>query len=516
MNNMQFAPIKETLSSEQMQQQMIQMRQQMQEQEKMLKQMGGSTMPQGQGGGAMSKNFNPMQSFNLDVNVTSECNLACTYCSEGESCGLSSQYQEKTEMTPEDIEKTVRSLDMDRYRDININWWGGEPFANFLFCKDIMKRLADTQKVCFMFYTNGTYLKKYKKQLIELRDMLGNRLDMPMQSRLHIQVSFDGEPVNTMERRTKAGESEKLSKTVYATYKDLKAEGFSIGIKAVISSRNFKYLFDVWKWHYDNGEAYGPTPDTHSTDPDRIDGAVKEEEYIGHLKDLRGNLMKIVKYSIDHDINLEDHFRWFRKEKQNCASGINYLSIDLDGKTYPCHGCMYRQREDHVRGDLNESGMQMQKFVDETTALYRSYLDEFRTDGTLACNTCTADFCLKCPAGSFDAADAKFGEEQDAGKKWQNHPANHQLCQVWKTLEPVSKAWRTMWIKKNPNSIRMMNRQVNYSQGHNLEVNSIGQQAPVISVLSKETTPETARNAGSVFDISKLPKRAETTRREYA
>ena len=73
-----------------------------------------------------------------------------------------------------------------------------------------------------------------------------------------------------------------------------------------------------------------------------------------------------------------------------------------------------------------------------------------------------------------------------------------------------------MWIKKNPNSIRMMNRQVNYSQGHNLEVNSIGQQVPVISVLSKETTPETARNAGSVFDISKLPKRAETTRREYA
>ena len=44
--------------------------------------------------------FNPMQSFNFDVNVTSECNLACTYCSEGESCGLSSAFQEPTEMTP--------------------------------------------------------------------------------------------------------------------------------------------------------------------------------------------------------------------------------------------------------------------------------------------------------------------------------------------------------------------------------------------------------------------------------
>jgi hypothetical protein len=177
---------------------------------------------------------------------------------------------------------------------------------------------------------------------------------------------------------------------------------------------------------------------------------------------------------------------------------------------------MYRQREDHVRGDLMESGMQMQKFVDETTSLYRSYLDEFRTDGTLACNTCTADFCLKCPAGSFDAADAKFGEEQDAGKKWQNHPANHQLCQVWKTLEPVSKAWRTLWIKKNPDSIIMMNRPGNYSQGHNLEVNSIEQQTPVISGLSKEPTSETAKNIGAVFNISSLPKRSETTESKYA
>jgi len=67
-----------------------------------------------------------------------------------------------------------------------------------------------------------------------------------------------------------------------------------------------------------------------------------------------------------------------------------------------------------------------------------------------------------------------------------------------------------MWIKKNPQSMRMMNRPVNYSQGHNLEVNAIEQQAPVISVLSKETTPETARNAGAVFDISKLHKKYNT------
>jgi len=62
----------------------------------------------------------------------------------------------------------------------------------------------------------------------------------------------------------------------------------------------------------------------------------------------------------------------------------------------------------------------------------------------------------------------------------------------------------------------MMNRPGNYSQGHNLEVNSIEQQTPVISGLSKEPTSETAKNIGAVFNISSLPKRSETTESKYA
>ena len=390
--------------------------------------------------GAMP-NFNPMQSFNFDVNVTSYCNLACTYCSEGESCGLSSAFQEPTEMTPEQVVEAVRGLDYNRYKDINVYWWGGEPFANYHFTSTCMKMLKDDRKVNFMYYTNGTYLKKYKKQLTQIREMLGKRVDYPWQDRLHIQISFDGEPINTKERRTKKGESAKLSQSVLSIYDEMKQDGFSVGMKPTISSRNFKYLFDVWKWHHDRGEFYGPTPDTHSVDPDRPEGAVPAEEFAQHMADLRKNLMMIVKYCVDNNIKLEESFRWFKREKQNCSAGINYLSLDLDGKTYPCHGCMYRQRDDHFRGDIKENSLQ--KLVDESTSLYTSYLNNFKTDTTLACNSCTADFCLKCPAGSYDASDTKYKEKTD-GEKWQDHTANHQLCTVWKTLEPVSKAYRQL------------------------------------------------------------------------
>ena len=115
---------------------------------------GGWTPPQQQQNDGSMPGFNPMRSFNFDVNVTSECNLACTYCSEGESCGLSSAFQEPTEMTPTQVVEAVRTLDYNKYKDINVYWWGGEPFANFHFTRTAMKLLKDDKKVNFIFYTN--------------------------------------------------------------------------------------------------------------------------------------------------------------------------------------------------------------------------------------------------------------------------------------------------------------------------------------------------------------------------
>ena len=91
-----------------------------------------------------------------------------------------------------------------------------------------------------MFYTNGVYLKKYKKQLATIDKKLGTRgSSSPWQNngqrRLHIQVSFDGEPINTLERHTKTGPDEKMSAHVFDSYLDLKESGFSI-YKSLIAS----------------------------------------------------------------------------------------------------------------------------------------------------------------------------------------------------------------------------------------------------------------------------------------
>ncbi|SVD63839.1 uncharacterized protein METZ01_LOCUS416693, partial [marine metagenome] len=264
------------------------------------------------------------------------------------------------------------------------------------------EKAIDDKIVNFMFYTNGTYLKKYKDILGKISGKLGNRLNNN-RPRLHIQVSFDGEPINTMERHTKKGASQKMSDHVYDSYLDFKKSGFSIGLKQTISARNFKHLFETWKWHYDRGEYYGPTPDTHGDDP-KSEDVVSLEEYNRHLKDLAKNMLKISKYCINNNIDPRKTFKWFEKSRANCGAGMNYLSVDLDGKLYPCHGCMYRQRDDHLLGSIKDN---FQEVVDASLVKFQGALKDFMTNGILDCNNCDADFCMKCPAGSFDNAEKK-------------------------------------------------------------------------------------------------------------
>mgnify|MGYP006866438754 CR=1 FL=1 len=52
-----------------------------------------------------------------------------------------------------------------------------------------MEKYKHDENYSFFFYTNGMYLKKYLKELVEFNEVLGQR-------RLSLQVSYDGKAVN--------------------------------------------------------------------------------------------------------------------------------------------------------------------------------------------------------------------------------------------------------------------------------------------------------------------------------
>ncbi len=348
----------------------------------------------------------------IDVNVTSTCNLACTYCSEGFECGLSTQFEENTSITLDDLTNYMNKI-KDPKKDIF--FWGGEPFVNFDFCKGVMNRYKDDKNVTFFFYTNGVYLKKYMKELVEFDKKLGH-------DRLRFQVSYDGAAVNNITRPDKKGNSStKLVRTNYLLAKDA---GLNIGLKSVITAENFKYIYESFRDVIAMDQNYAPTPDLYSQ--------LTEEELAPRLDELKEGLQKIARYIYSNQLRPEK-FGWFQNSRALCSSGINYASIDLTGDISPCHGCMYKESEDHVMGNIFDEDLDFDKLLKDNSDMYR----EARVE-PLLCQSCDAMFCMKCNAASYEKSD-----KEEYIDRWNDHGANWQVCKVFKQNEVIHHSLRS-------------------------------------------------------------------------
>jgi radical SAM protein with 4Fe4S-binding SPASM domain len=347
----------------------------------------------------------------IDINVTSTCNLACTYCSEGFECGLSTAYEENTSVTLENIEEFMSKIE-DPKRDIY--FWGGEPFINWEFCKGVIDKYIDNENYSFFFYTNGVYLRKYMKELVAINNKIGKRLS--------IQVSYDGKPVNDIARVDKAGNVS--SELVKANYLAAKQNGLNVRMKSVLTAENFHLIYEAFLDVIELDDNYFPTPDMYSQ--------LTEEEFMPRLEILKAGIAKIAKHIYANKLPPEK-FGWFNKSRALCASGINYVSVDLNGDISPCHGCMYKESHAHVMGNI-KTAPDIDALIKEKTAMYSDALKNQPLD----CQTCDAQFCMKCNAATYEKSEGETYLD-----KWSDHTANWQVCKVFKTNEIVHHALRT-------------------------------------------------------------------------
>jgi hypothetical protein len=347
----------------------------------------------------------------IDINVTSECNLACTYCSEGFECGLSSAYEENTSVTLDNIEQFMSSIS-DPKKDIY--FWGGEPFVNWEFCKGVIEKYIDNPNYNFFFYSNGVYLKKYLKDLVSINERIPGRLK--------IQVSYDGKPVNDITRIDKAGNPS--SALVKSNYLAAKRAGIPVKMKSVLTAQHFHLIYEAFLDVIEMDDNYFPTPDMYSQ--------LTEEEFMPRLEALKEGLGKIAKYIYLNKLPAEK-FGWFTQSRALCASGINYVSVDLNGDISPCHGCMYKESHAHVLGNIFKEP-DIDALIKEKTEMYSAAL----ANQPLDCMSCDSQFCMKCNAATYEKS-----EKDTYIEKWSDHTANWQVCKVFKTNEIVHHALRT-------------------------------------------------------------------------
>lgn len=347
----------------------------------------------------------------VDINVTSICNLACTYCSEGFECGLSTEFEENTSLTLDNVEEFMGKI-ADPKKDVY--FWGGEPFVNWDFCKGVMEKFKHDKGFSFFFYTNGTYIKKYLKDLV--------RLHGEMPGRLKLQVSYDGKPVNDIARVTKTGTPS--SAMVKANYLAAKEAGLTVTMKSVLTSENFHLIYEAFLDVISMADNYFPTPDMYSQ--------LTEEQFMPRLDVLKEGLAKIAKHIYVNKLPPEK-FGWFQQSRALCASGINYVSVDLNGDISPCHGCMYKESHAHVIGNIFKEP-DLDALIKSKSEMYRDALKNQPLD----CINCDAQFCMKCNAATYEKS-----EKETYIEKWSDHTANWQVCKVFKSNEIVHHALRT-------------------------------------------------------------------------
>ena len=356
----------------------------------------------------------------IEFTTTNNCNCRCKYCFEnGYLQNNTARNIEEEKLQLSLIKKTCQKFDVKKYDWLTISFWGGEPMLNLDF---IIKMIETTYRYPFVryhIYSNGTLVEEYRKFLAS--EFINDIVD-----RLHVQLSYDGEPHHTIMR---ANNAEK----VFQTANLLKQIGITCFFKATLSFNMLDKLPEIWKsyeqlyYSFSNKVRYSPTLDTTYKSDDKLGVWAKSLIDVMHLE------KQFIK---KHGHPLWD---WFNipARKSNCMLG-NSIHVHNDGTIYICHGCAYITNNKKMKIATTHN---IDTFFDIISNKYKlSYLPK-------QCIECVATHCQICHAQQLNKNDDPF---QD----WVNCRINNlNRCKYFKMFGFVSKYLRSSIIIEN-NAVR--------------------------------------------------------------
>ncbi len=317
----------------------------------------------------MSKNL-----LTLELSITDQCNMRCTYCFEQE-------YEYKHRMSMDQavlLADRIVALSKEEkfknmYDGLNITFWGGEPTVNRKVLEYFYNRFREEIDVVeFFLYTNGLTILKY--------------LDIIRNGDVEFQISYDGQPIHDLTRKTVGGESTGMQ--IIEVFKELAKLKVPFAIKSTITPRHFSYLKQVYlDFKYLNETIfepqgmfmqYSPTIDYHGDM-----GEMNLEEFQWQMKE-------IARMEIEHIRNGGKHFiwSWFSSKKGGvCSAGESMFAIDKEGSYYNCHGALYEDVPELTEGNI---------FSDNFLEFVESRKNHSIYEVPDKCKTCASTVCSQC------------------------------------------------------------------------------------------------------------------------
>lgn len=283
------------------------------------------------------------------LHVAHDCNLKCKYCfaSQGNFKG------DRSMMSLETGKKALEFLakNSGKRRNLEVDFFGGEPFMNFQVVKDLVAYGRELEKNCnknfrFTITTNGVLLDDEKMAFIN-------------ENMENVVLSLDGrKPVNDEMRLTISGEGSydvilpKIKRMV-----ELRGEK-DYYVRGTFTSKNTDFGKDAMEFHKNGFKKISIEP---VVAPDKMDYALKKEHMSDVLKEYEDFSRDYIKLKREDPDFMFFHFMidleqgpCVIKRAVGCGAGSEYVAITPEGDIYPCH--QFVGEKDFLLGDL-ESGI---------------------------------------------------------------------------------------------------------------------------------------------------------------
>ncbi len=244
------------------------------------------------------------------LTITETCNLSCVYCYEHHKTKKKMGFELAIEIINYELENS------DEFKELEIIFHGGEPFIEFALIKKICefyweKKLS--KKVIFYATTNGTLIHgAIKKWLADNKH------------RFTCGLSLDGN--KQMQDVNRSNSFDDIDVPFF------KNNWPNQGVKMTISELSLPYLFEGYKYLYENRIRVG----------DSFASMVSWSNENLHV--LRRELDKMVDYyynkpddEIPNLINLPISRIMYKNEERGCDAGKSIVAYDTAGEVYPCH-----------------------------------------------------------------------------------------------------------------------------------------------------------------------------------
>lgn len=256
--------------------------------------------------------FNKKEAVNikcLKINVNNICNLKCKYCYAEEG----TYGQEKEFM--------LTSFDIDNFLNTfksihTISFFGGEPLLSIDIIEEICKKISSkNRKIIFLAQTNGTIFSSKIKEVIEKYN-------------IQLTVSIDGpKSVNDINRifKNNSGTYDMIEATIF------KLRDYVISIQATYSPNKHYSKDDIYNYLYEkfkiqNIKIFDVI----------LDGENKGVTFRSFQEEIKDILLN--KFTLPNQArNIFQLFFANQNLTFKCQAGSELITINADGKIYPCH-----------------------------------------------------------------------------------------------------------------------------------------------------------------------------------